>query len=176
MIEFEVKALVPPDRLEAVRAALGEASAIEEHADLYFQHPCRDLVATDEAVRLSRRGGKADLTYKGPKLDSRTKARREVVVPLAGEAEARAFLEATGFRLAAEVRKRRHHHRLAGWEVALDEVPGLGWFVELERQVPEGADTAQAERDAMALLAAWGLASTERRSYLEMLEALRRRG
>jgi adenylate cyclase class 2 len=169
VIEFEVKASVPPERLAALRAALGPPERVEEHADAYFAHPARDFALTDEALRLSARGGQADLTYKGPKLDARTKARREIVLPLADAAPARAILDALGFREVRVVRKTRAIFHHAGFEVCLDEVPRLGWFVELERRLPEGADRAGAERDANALLAAWGLPRTERRSYLEML-------
>lgn len=169
LIEFEIKAAIPPDRLDAVRAALGAAERVEDHADVYFAHPARDFARTDEALRLSRRGGRVDLTYKGPKLDPTTKARREIVLPVEDEATARALVEALGFAAVAEVRKRRAHHRAAGFDVALDEVPGLGWFVELERVLPEDAPRAEAEREARQLLAAWGIAETVRASYLELL-------
>lgn len=171
LIEFEVKAPVPAGRVEALRVALGPPVRVEEHADLYLAHPARDFATTDEALRLSSRGGRADITYKGPKLDGRTKARREIVVPVEDAAAARAMLEALGFRAVREVRKTRRLHERAGFEVALDEVPGLGTFVELERRLPDGADRVGAERDAAALLASWGLHETERRSYLELLLA-----
>lgn len=169
LIEFEVKAAVPADRVATLRERLGPPARVEEHADLYLAHPARDFAQTDEALRLSRRGGRADITYKGPKLDARTKARREVVVPVEDAAAARAMLEALGFRVVREVRKTRSLHHHGGFEVALDEVPGLGTYVELERQLPEGADRAGAERDALALLESWGIRDTERRSYLELL-------
>lgn len=166
-----MKAPVPPERLAAVRAALGAPLRVEAHADAYFAHPARDFAATDEALRLSSRGGKADLTYKGPKLDARTKARKEIVVPLADAEPMRGVLDALGFREVRVVRKTRALFHHAGFEVCLDEVPPLGHFVELERQLPEGADRTPAEREALALLAVWGLPRTERRSYLELLEA-----
>jgi adenylate cyclase class 2 len=174
VIEFEVKAPVPPGLAEALRARLGAPQAVEAHVDAYWRHPVRDFRATDEALRLSRRGGRVELTYKGPRLDARTKARREVVLSVDSEEKAAALLESLGFARAAEVRKTRALFRHAGFEVALDEVPGLGLFVELERVLPEGAARDEAEREAFALLAAWGLPGTERASYLELLE--RRRG
>lgn len=169
-IEFEVKAPVPPEAVAALRARLGPPLAVEEHADLYLRHPCRDFRATDEALRLSRRADRVELTYKGPRLDPRTKARKEVVLPLHDQDLARELLSGLGFAPAAEVRKTRAVHEVAGFEVALDEVPGLGVFVELERTLPEGADRAGAEREALALLASWGLTRTERASYVELLE------
>ena len=170
LIEFEVKAPVPPERLDALRRALGPPRAVEEHADAYYQHPARDLARTDEALRLSMRGGRADLTYKGPKLDATTKSRVEIVVPLTGGEDAARLLDALGFRRVRVVRKVRSTFEAAGFEVALDEVPGLGVFVELERRLPEDSPRADAEREARALLASWGLERTERRSYLELLE------
>lgn len=168
-----MKAPVPPEALAALRARLGAPVAVEPHADLYLRHPARDFRSTDEALRLSRRADRVELTYKGPRLDARTKARREVVLPVADWDAALALLEALGFAPAAEVRKTRSVHRAGGFEVALDEVPGLGAFVELERVLPEGADRAEAEREAAALLASWGLDATERASYLELLERAR---
>ena len=168
-IEFEVKARVPPEHVEGVRQRLGPPLAVEAHRDAYYAHPARDFAATDEALRLSRRAERVELTYKGPRLDARTKARREVTVPLGDEGAAEALLEALGFRLVREVRKTRALFEAAGFEVALDDVPGLGTFVELERLLEDGASREAAEREAFALLAAWGLGATERRSYLEMI-------
>lgn len=169
MIELEVKARVPRERLDALRRELGPPLAVEEHADAFYAHPARDLAATDEALRLSRRAERVELTYKGPKLDERTKARREVTLAVHDARAAEDLLEALGFARVAEVRKTRRLHERAGFEVALDEVPGLGWFVEVERALPDDAARGEAEREAFALLASWGIAETERRSYLELL-------
>lgn len=174
MIEFEIKAPVPPERAAALRARLGAPERVEPHADLYLAHPSRDFARTDEALRLSSRGGRADLTYKGPKLDAGSKARREIVLPVDDAATARALVEALGFRAVMELRKTRAVHHHAGFEVALDDVPGLGLFVELERRLRDDEPREGAEQEARALLAAWGLHETERRSYLEMLLAQRR--
>lgn len=173
MIEFEVKAPVPPGRVEALRALLGPPERVEEHADEYYDHPARRFAETDEALRLSRRGARADLTYKGPRLDAGSKARREIVVPLAEAAPADELLRALGFRPAMTVRKRREVRHAGGFEVAWDEVPGLGVFVELERQVPEGVPRGPVEAEALALLRSWGLERTERASYLELLQRAR---
>lgn len=169
-----MKAPVPPALADALRARLGEPEAVEAHVDAYWRHPVRDFRETDEALRLSRRGDRVELTYKGPRLDARTKARREIVLGVHDEPTAALLLEALGFSRVAEVRKTRAHHRHAGFEVALDDVPGLGLFVELERALPEGEPREEAERDAFALLASWGLHATERASYLELLERTRR--
>lgn len=168
MIEFEVKAPVPADRLEALRERLGDPDAVEEHEDVYFQHPDRDFAATDEALRVSRRADRSEITYKGPKIDATTKARREIVLKVDHEPAARELLHELGFREVAVVRKSRSIYLAHGFEVALDEVPGLGAFVELERIAHASDEHARAEREALALLKEWGLGRTEPRSYLEL--------
>ncbi|HEX2023006.1 MAG TPA: class IV adenylate cyclase [Candidatus Thermoplasmatota archaeon] len=173
MLEFEVKAPVPKARVEAVREALGDPDAVEEHEDVYFRHPSRDFARTDEALRLSRRADRVEIAYKGPKIDGTTKTRTEILLRVHDERDARALLESLGFSEVAVVRKRRQIHLTGGFEVCFDEVPTLGAFVEVERIVHSTEDLAAAEKEARALLASWGLSRTERRSYLELVMAQR---
>ncbi len=169
VIEFEVKAPVPAGARDRVAAALGPARAAVEQLDSYLAHPCRDFAVTDEALRVRRTGTAVELTYKGPKLDATTKARHEATVIVGDADAARSILAALGFGEVAVVRKRRSVHAFAGFEASLDDVEGLGTFVELERALPDGAPLDAARADAAAALRALGLDRTERRSYLEML-------
>jgi len=144
--------------------------------DCYFAHPARDFAVTDEALRIRRVGDRNAIAYKGPKIDSATKTRRELEVPLAGGGESFAqfseLLAALGFSAVAEVRKRRRPARLrwrgAAIEAALDEVEGLGSFVELETIAEEG-NVEEAKSIVASLAARLGLFDSERRSYLELL-------
>jgi predicted adenylyl cyclase CyaB len=56
----------------------------------------------------------------------------------------------------------------------LDEVEGLGSFVELEVEVPAGDqdEVTQSRDDILKTMNEWGLDRTERRSYLELLLGL----
>ena len=82
------------------------------------------------------------------------------------------LLDALGFRPVAEVHKTRRpvtvawqDHQVTG---ALDNVDGLGQFVELELCV--NASQIDSARTAITSLAEQlGLSQTERRSYLELL-------
>lgn len=181
-IEIEVKVHVPPHDEAPLRARLGEPERTEDHADIYYQHPSRDFQASDEALRLSARGSRVELTYKGPRLHPRpnakpdssrgSAARREIVLHLGEEGAARDLLEVLGFRPVAEVRKRRDLFHVDGFEVSLDTVPLLGVYLEVERVVPDDEDRAVHEEAAEALLKRWGLeGEKERRSYLELLLA-----
>jgi adenylate cyclase class 2 len=151
-----------------------------EQVDIYFGHPVRDFATTDEALRIRRIGETNLLTYKGPKIDTTTKTRREVELPLASGAQ---YLEqytqlliALGFQTVAEVKKhrRRGHLRWSQWSVqlALDQVARLGQFVELEI-VADEEQLASAQSAVRTLATRLGLAQPERRSYLEMVLDLR---
>jgi adenylate cyclase class 2 len=163
-------------RLSELGVRLGEAQL---QIDRYFNHPARDFGETDEALRIRQAGQKNYVTYKGPKLDSTTKTRREIDCAV-GDQEEEAWkfatlLEALGFKPVAEVRKQRRTASMKRHDVtvtlALDEVEGLGSFVELEcvlsgRDPLENAKT----KAAIALLATeLGLTQNERKSYLELL-------
>jgi adenylate cyclase class 2 len=146
-----------------------------EQADTYFAHPVRDFAATDEALRLRRVQERNYITYKGPKLDTATKTRRELELPLAAGQDSYVqfaeLLVALGFRPVATVRKQREAAGLV-WqdrhvEAALDTVAGIGQFVELETSADEA--TLPAARDCIISLAKHlDLAESERRSYLEL--------
>ncbi len=172
--ELEVELKLPlGEEEDAVRARIearwGPPQARVRQEDLYFAHPCRDLAARDEAVRIRRSGDRTFLTYKGPKESGRSKARREVELAVASFETARAFLEALGFRPVAWIRKERLLYRAGSVTLALDRVEGLGAFLELETVGPR-AHLAVLEAQVRVLARELGLdpERQERRSYLEL--------
>ena len=178
MLEIEVKC--PVADFGAVKKCLAEWGAKPEppraEADHYYNAPDRDFARTDEALRLRRCGPQNKLTYKGPKIDTQTKTRTEIEVPLAdGDQPAEdccRFFEHLGYRPTAVVRKDRigYHCAREGFDVhvTLDTVAQVGRFVEAEIVADE--DRLSAARAALLrLIAELGLHTTERRSYLEML-------
>ena len=178
MLEVEAKYLLPDPT--AVEARLREWGAVlvAEHAeaDHYLNAPDRDFARTDEAFRLRRIGDRNLLTYKGPRRDGASKTRTEVEVPCPGGDEAaEAFLKLfrhLGYRPTAVVRKRR---RIYEWtrdgftvHACLDDVDGVGKFIELEIVAPD--DQYAAARETVLRAAAdLELGPTETRSYLEQL-------
>lgn len=155
-----------------------------EQVDRYFAHPCRDFARTDEALRLRRVGDDVAVTWKGPRVDTATKTRREIELALAAVPAERAggppltlerwteLLEAIGFRRVLEVAKRRRTARVpwqgAEVEAALDSVAGLGEFLELELQARQG-EIPLAQACITSLAQELGCGTPEPRSYLEML-------
>ncbi len=196
-IEAEVKFILPtgfdvPSLQRALRLR-GYLSMTVAQEDIYLGHYARDFGSTDEALRVRsertlpssdgplppfprqahRRGWSTWLTYKGPKLDARSKARVEVEVST-GPTVTQALL-AAGFTTVARVRKIRQSWRggtgpQPTLEVAIDEVVGLGLFVELEQRttVDDLEQTVDRLLQEGAELLGAGV-GTERRSYLELL-------
>ena len=135
--------------------------------DLYFSHPGRDFGCTDESLRLRTSEDGCDLTYKGPRMaTSPAKAREELTVSIADELSTRRILERLGFREFASVKKRRTSFLFDKLRIDVDEVEGLGEFIELEllTEDPSRADALISEvREEMSL--------TEpiAKTYLELL-------
>ena len=127
-------------------------------------------------MRIRVVGEKSFVTYKGPKIDTTTKTRREIELPLDPAdhdgSQFGSLLAALGFTPVAVVRKRRRKFEVTVGEYevdgALDDVDGVGCFVELELQAND--DGLEAAKRTIAMLAAdLNLGPSERRSYLEML-------
>jgi adenylate cyclase class 2 len=177
MLEVEMK--FPVDDfapLERQLAAWRATAERREDTDCYYNAPDRNFGQTDEALRLRRIGERSWVTYKGPKRDAQTKTRTEIEVGLApGDVAAEDFrrlLTCLGYRFTAEVRKRRaiYHLERAGYalEVCLDDIEGVGRYVELEIQAEE-ADLEKARQALLRAAEDLGLRDSERRSYLELL-------
>lgn len=159
--------------------------------DTYYDAPHRSFAETDEALRLRREtrvdgpdgdpgragetatdatGERAVLTYKGPRVDDASKTRVEHETAVGDADAADAVLGGLGFEPTATVEKERERYRLDGFGVVLDDVAGLGEFVEVERAAGE-ADVAAVREAARAVVERLGLDPDDqvRTSYLEML-------
>ncbi|MGQ9505600.1 MAG: class IV adenylate cyclase [Thermogutta sp.] len=180
LVEVELKFRV--ENLEQLAHLIGnlpvEREVCREERDLYFSHPVRDFSRTDEALRLRRMGVRNFITYKGPKIDTVSKTRYEIDLPLP-EGEDVFYhwcelLEKLGFKPVAEVVKKRRKiwTQWEGWrvEISLDQVENVGQYVEFEIMCQ--ADQVSEARDALFRLAkSVHLTNSERRSYLELLLA-----
>lgn len=143
--EVEVKAGVEEDLSRRILEIGGSFVREVFQEDLYFKHPCRDFAKRDEALRLRDEGGKYTLTFKGRRVGGGAKTREEVEVIVGDFEGACTLLERLGFERAFTIRKRRREFAVEGVLVALDEVEGLGRFVEIETLVEEGAGPQEVE-------------------------------
>jgi len=135
MLEIELK--VRTDDLGGVRAKLREKGArflhrLHEH-DVYYNAPHRNFAETDEALRIRYSEGKPVVTYKGAKLSGLgLKAREELNTAVESGDVFEEILSRLGFVPAAAVNKWRETYTLSPATITLDEVEGLGTFVEIE--------------------------------------------
>ena len=177
-LEIELKYQI--DDLSKVRRTLeGLGARFEEpvsQIDSYVRHPVRNFAETDEALRLRRVGEQNCITYKGPKIDKETKTRREIELSLeAGERSFdswRELLKILGFSSVRDVAKERQSG-IVRWEgddvhLALDEVGGLGSYLEIEILADE-KDLDVAKSRVLSLAKKLGLERLERRGYLDLL-------
>ena len=91
-----------------------------------------------------------------------------------GEGEtAKSILLALGFSPVLTVSKERQTFRRGPVTACLDQVAGLGSFLELEQLLPDESGRDEAVDELLSLLGRLGVAeqSLERRSYLELLLA-----
>jgi adenylate cyclase class 2 len=133
MIEIEAKVkLENPAKLRGLLKSAGakyEGRALEKN--WLYDHPERTLARNDKLLRL-REKEKVSLTFKGPRERSEYKKREEMEICFPDASSARSLLEAVGFSQWFYYEKIRETWRLEASEIVLDELPGLGLFVEVE--------------------------------------------
>lgn len=178
MYEVELKFPLPDaDRIVALLTSWKvDRSPPVVQCDTYYNHPARDFKASDEALRIRQIGTENRITYKGPVVDSQTKTRREIELGFddgAGAADRFAtMLELLGFRRVRQVRKQRVTATLVRegrtFELALDNVEGLGSYLEIETQADE-SQRIEAQQAVLDLARELGLSNAERLSYLGLL-------
>lgn len=114
---------------------------------------------------LAGEGQRARLTWKGPRQrgPGGVKSREELECDVGEGATLAGILSRLGLAETVRYDKRREAWQLAGCEVVLDELPRLGWFVEIE-----GPDAAavQALQERLGLPAADAVGE----SYPELAE------
>jgi adenylate cyclase class 2 len=185
---YEVEVKFPLSDKDAIRKAIIDAGGIklntQYQSDKYYDHPCRSFSETDEAVRIRHMkhiegttteglaSTSGELTYKGPKVDKKSKTRVEYNVNLKGEdlEPMSQILLNIGFKHIANVIKEREFYEIEGITASLDDVADVGSFIEFEL-IAEGKHGMQAARDRILdLVRSMVLDEKDmiRDSYLEM--------
>jgi len=177
MLEVEQKFAITDrdalfDQLEHLGATRGVCL---EQQDLYFTHPVRNFAETDEAIRIRNNGLENRITYKGPKRATVSKVRKEIELAFAAGQPAleqmSEMLQILGFQPVRMVKKRRTpftYLEQNSFEIAIDEVEGLGTFVEIEL-LAEESELQNAEMAIIQLAETLKLTDSIQNSYLGML-------
>lgn len=179
MIEVEVKAKI--NSFEEIEEKLNEIGAIktkkEFQEDIYFNSPVVDFAKTDEALRI-RTTKENDsthifITYKGPKIDSASKTRKEIEMGIEDSIKCAGIFEEIGFKKVRTVRKNRQYYEYENFEISLDDIEGLDPYMEIEIALDDGEDYSEAQNRIFELFERLDIMDGfERTSYLELLENL----
>lgn len=170
MIEVEVKFRLNDDSIEEVLRERARLIIEKRELDTYFNSPWRDFKETDEAFRLRVDNEGASFTYKGPKLDSKTKSREELKLDIVNPEGAFQLLKKLGFYVAGNVSKTRRIFQLGEFIISLDKVDGVGSFIEIEVQA-ERHELEGKRKKIFELAKEFGFKEDDsiRKSYLEMV-------
>ena len=136
----EIEAKLKVDSLEKVAEKLAQLGAefLEEQLqkDCYFDYADAALAKSDRGLRLRRTlVGKDErffLTYKGARKKSKFKKRQEIEFEVRDGDSAEKMLRALGYEKILTFEKKRRIWRFGHCVVALDQLPLLGNFVEIE--------------------------------------------
>jgi adenylate cyclase class 2 len=168
MLEIEIKAvLVDPGPMKELLGQMGAVvGPVLQEADFYYHHPSRDFGQTNEALRLRITNGQCRITYKGPRMAGTAKIRFEAETEIGDYETMKSILDRLDFRHVGVVEKERAVFYLEGATVCLDDVVGLGTFIELEKM---GEDKEVIEQEVLALAEKLGIRAFEPRTYLAMI-------
>ncbi len=163
-MEVEIKAKANNKIISYIRKRMGIPEILIQR-DIYYDHPCKDYAESDEAVRVRYENDEVFITYKGPKIDRTTKTREEIEFQVPDGENAESFLERLGFIKKIEVVKERRLYHYEGMEICLDDVKGLGKFIEIEKQGEPDVERPK----VLELAKEMGLKELITLSYMEML-------
>jgi len=169
-IEIEAKILL--NDVASMETKLAQVGAHREmellEVNTFFDTPQGELKATDQGLRV-RVEQQVDgpyqaviITHKGPRAHGRLKSRSETELNVDNAQQAAELLTAIGFVPVLTFEKRRTRWQFERTIVALDQVPYLGNFIEIE---------GPSEEAVLAARRALGLehAPLMRASYIAML-------
>ena len=181
MENFEIEIKLPIEKPEEIlEKLLGQGFLETGHIkedDMYYNSEYHDVRKYDEALRIRKsedlRTGekKAQINFKGKKIDRVSMSRREYETGVEDPDQMNEILTAIGFFPAAGVEKIRRYLKRERMTACLDQVKGLGNFLELEVIVQEESQREKCLAEMKDLLEKLGLSmeNTVRTSYLTML-------
>ena len=146
-VEIEAKMKLGASEVEPMIARLRERGAIPLgqflETNSFFDTEDRVLLAADEGLRvrvmknLTSGETSAIMTHKGPNLHSQLKRREESEMKVPSAAEAERILNCRGYVKCISFQKRRQSWKLDRCRVEIDELPILGFFIEIEGPIEE---------------------------------------
>ena len=137
----EIEAKMRVADLDSMRKRLVGQGAVragsELETNIYFDTPGGSLRQSGKGLRIRiavQESGEnhCTMTFKGPLLPSELKTREEIEFTISDAQSAQQLLERLGFPPTLTFEKRRETWQLGGCSVALDLLPYLGTYMEIE--------------------------------------------
>ncbi len=153
-MSIEIEAKIKVERLDEFPARLEKLAGTflgqTRQLDTFFDRDDLSLKTGGCGLRLRREeaGGQAKtiLCFKGPRQPGPFKHREEIELDVSPPDQAQALLDRLGYHPRRQVEKHRQSWRLENCIICLDQVAGLGCFIEVE-----GPDEKSVARVAAAL-------------------------
>lgn len=148
----EIEAKLKVDSLQSIERQLQELGAqfVEQQhqIDYYFDDEKSSFAKGDKCLRLRLQSIENDettfLTYKGPKQKDNFKKRLEIEIQVTDVESAENLLSALGYNKKLVIEKERKIWQLCSCIVALDNLPSLGCFIEIEG--PDNSKIAEVQK------------------------------
>lgn len=137
-LEIEIKLKV--DSLQPTAEKLKQLGAKFEgdylQIDSYYDDEKDSLVNSDRCLRIRKHknhlGQAIELTYKGARENHRFKTRREIGIKVDKAEELAELFQQLGYKIRLTLEKKRSLWDYHDCKVALDELPLIGAYVEIE--------------------------------------------
>jgi len=168
-IEAKYRLPVPHALLRRLAQAHAQRVGLIHEINTYLDSPDADLKREDRGLRIrveriDDQPPRTVITHKGPRAHGPLKSREEDECDVHSADDALNLFRALGYHPILTFEKRRTRYTLGGCRVEVDELPLIGWFVEIEGPSEKAV---LAVRDQLEL----DDASHLRASYIAMLQA-----
>jgi adenylate cyclase class 2 len=146
-IELKLKVDTFEPTIEKLKQLDAEFEGDFLQTDAYYDDSADSLVNSDRCLRIRKHknhlGQAIELTYKGARENHRFKSRREIGLKVEKAEELAELFSHLGYRERLSIDKKRSLWDFAGCKVALDELPLLGKFIEIEGPDDKTIEDAQ---------------------------------
>lgn len=117
------------NRLDNLDCKMGE---LIEQKDIIYVNDLNNIESVEGSVwlRLRKEQDNIELNYK--KQSSRKQESKEIEFGVDSYEKAKQFLEELGYKKWVEVNKKRRYFKYLNYNLCIDEVERLGFFIEIE--------------------------------------------
>lgn len=175
LIEVEAKIPVSEHEKQHILEKLRKISSTEkayEEEDLFFTSINDPSFGNDKTLKLRRSNGKTKLIFKSKRASNGFKENLEIEVEVKGNdlGNLIQLLNLLGFRESLAVRKKRLSFCFDHYTINVDDVEGLGSFIEIEILTDEG-EVQRARNEILKILSNLGISEKEIiiKGYVEMM-------